>query len=167
MCLFLCSTFWKPSGSILTEIVGFFNELFTWGRIYFPFKKCSFRYHANMSLLISLFMCRSKVGTWLLVCLTTLAFRLSSAHFFTTLRTHFGLQHPIMAHLFTVLVWSYHWWFRYAFASVPMWEWTFNNPRHISGYYCNYCFRKWNICLEGVFPPFLLPHSSMSGYSFY
>jgi hypothetical protein len=36
---------------------------------------------------------------WLLTHPTTLTFHLSSTHFFTTLRTHFGLPHPIVAHL--------------------------------------------------------------------
>jgi hypothetical protein len=41
---------------------------------------------------------------------------------------------------FMVLVWSYHWWSRYPFALMPLWERTYNNPWHISGYYCSYCF---------------------------
>jgi hypothetical protein len=99
MWLFLCSTFWKPSGLILTPIVGFFSGLLTWARICFPFNICFFKYHVNMSLLMSLFMCKSKVGTWLLVHFTTPTFRLSSAHFSTTLCTHFDLPHFRMVHL--------------------------------------------------------------------
>jgi hypothetical protein len=38
-------------------------------------------------------------GAWLLTHPTTPTFRLSLAHFFTTLCTHFGLPHPIVAHL--------------------------------------------------------------------
>ncbi len=38
-------------------------------------------------------------GVWLLVHPTALAFDLSSAHFFTTVCTHFGLPHPTIAHL--------------------------------------------------------------------
>jgi hypothetical protein len=38
-------------------------------------------------------------SVWLLVCLTIPSFRLPSAHFLTTLHTHLGLLHPIVAHL--------------------------------------------------------------------
>ncbi len=40
-----------------------------------------------------------RVGTWLLSCFTTLAFHLSSIHFFIALHIHCGLPHPIAAHL--------------------------------------------------------------------
>jgi hypothetical protein len=49
---------------------------------------------------------------------------------------------------FTVSMWSYHWWFRYLFVSVPLWEWTYNNPWYMLGYCCNYCFAEWNTCWE-------------------
>jgi len=39
------------------------------------------------------------VGIWLLTCLTTIAFRLSSAHFLVALHTLLGLPHPTVAHL--------------------------------------------------------------------
>ncbi len=40
-----------------------------------------------------------RAGTWLLACPTTLTFCLFSDHFFITLRTCFGLPHPIVVHL--------------------------------------------------------------------
>ncbi len=38
-------------------------------------------------------------SAWLLTCPTTLTFDLFLAHFLTTLRTYFGLPHPMVAHL--------------------------------------------------------------------
>ncbi len=69
--------------------------------------------------------------------------------------------------LFTVLMWSYHWQSRYPFVSMPLEEWTYNSPRHISRYYCYYYFGKWSTCWKGGFPLFPLPHSTTSGYSYH
>jgi len=68
---------------------------------------------------------------------------------------------------FTMLVWSYHWQSRCPFALMPLREWTYNNPRHTLGYYCNYCFGKWNICLKGSLPPFPSPNLTTSRYSYH
>jgi hypothetical protein len=62
-----------------------------------------------------------------------------------------------------VLVWSYHWEFRYSFILTPLWEWAYNNPRYTSKYYHSYCFGKWNTCSKGSHSPFLLPHLTTSG----
>jgi hypothetical protein len=62
---------------------------------------------------------------------------------------------------------SYHWWFTYQFALVLLWEWTYNNPLHTSGYYRNYCFGEWNMCSKGGFPPFLSPHPMTNGYLYH
>jgi len=43
------------------------------------------------------------MNVWLLTHLITLAFSLSLAHFFSMLRTHFGLPHLIVAHVFHVV----------------------------------------------------------------
>jgi hypothetical protein len=40
-----------------------------------------------------------RVGTWLLIHPTTLAFCLSSTHFLTTVYTHLDLPHPTIVHL--------------------------------------------------------------------
>jgi hypothetical protein len=68
---------------------------------------------------------------------------------------------------FMVLVWSYHWRFRYPFALMPMWEWMYNNSIHTLGYYCNNYFKEWNTCSEGGLPPFPSPHSTMNEYFYY
>ncbi len=67
-------------------------------------------------------------------------FRLISLHHYI-----FALAwHILLLHIFMLLVWTSHWWFRCALALVPMWEWMFYNSRYFSWYYCNYCFEKWN-----------------------
>jgi hypothetical protein len=66
-----------------------------------------------------------------------------------------------------MLVWSYHWWSKYPFVSVPLWEWTYNNPWQALWYCCSYCFEEWNTHLNGGFPPFPLPNPIMNGYSYH
>jgi len=66
-----------------------------------------------------------------------------------------------------MLVWSYHWWSRYPFVLVPLWEWIYSSPQHTLGYCYNHCFGEWNTCSKGGFPPFPLPHSIISRYSYY
>jgi hypothetical protein len=48
-----------------------------------------------------------------------------------------------------MLVWSYHWWFKYPFALVLLQEWKYNNPWYILRYYHNYCFEKWSTYSKG------------------
>jgi hypothetical protein len=68
---------------------------------------------------------------------------------------------------FIVSMWSYHWLFRYPSTLVSLQEWTYNNPWHISRYYCSYCFREWSTCLERGFPPFPSPHPTTNGYPYH
>jgi hypothetical protein len=83
----------------------------------------------------------------------------------------FSYIHVLACHIlwlpsFMVWMWSYHWQFKYPFTSMPLQEWTYNNP-YISKYNSNYCFGKWNTCSEGGVPPFSLLHPMMSGYSYH
>jgi hypothetical protein len=55
-CPFLGPTFWKLNGLILSPITSFLGRSPTQARVYLAYSKCSFKYHANMSLL----MCGSK-----------------------------------------------------------------------------------------------------------
>ncbi len=64
-------------------------------------------------------------------------------------------------------MWSYHWRSTYSFASMPLQEWAYNNPQYTSGYYHDYCFRKWNTCSEGGLPPFPSPHLMTNGYPYH
>ncbi len=68
---------------------------------------------------------------------------------------------------FTMSIWSYHWWFRYPFALMLLWEWMYNTSQHTLRYCCSYCFGKWNTCLEGGFPPFPSPHPMINGYPYH
>jgi hypothetical protein len=56
---------------------------------------------------------------------------------------------------------------KYPFDSMPLREWTYNNPWHTLGYCCNYCFGKWTTYLEGGLPPFHLLDPMTSGYSYH
>jgi hypothetical protein len=55
-CPLSCPTLWKPNGSILPPIVGFFSESLTWTKVCFPSSKRSFEYRMSAFL----FMCESK-----------------------------------------------------------------------------------------------------------
>ncbi len=94
------------------------------------------------------------VVTWLLICPTKPMFCLSLVHFFTTLHTCLGLPHPIIAHFFMLLLWTYHWSFWYPLASVPVWEWMHCNPQYYLGYHCNYLFHKVEHTYRKRFPTF-------------
>ncbi len=109
---------WKPSGSVLSLIVGFFGRLFTWARVCFIFNRCSFKYHVSTSS----FMCRSK-GKHLVINLsyhTRISFIFNPFLYITMypswLATSYGCP------CFIMLVWPYHWWSKYPFASMPMQE---------------------------------------------
>jgi len=58
---------------------------------------------------------------------------------------------------FTVLMWSYHWQFRYPFVSLPLQEWTYSSPWHLLRYCCSYYFGDWNTSLAKGFPPLPSP----------
>ncbi len=66
-----------------------------------------------------------------------------------------------------MLMWSYHWWSRYPFTSMPMWEWTYYRPQYTSKYYCSYCLGQWNTSFQGGFPPFPSPHLTMNEYPYH
>jgi hypothetical protein len=68
---------------------------------------------------------------------------------------------------FIMLVWLYHWQSRYPFVLVPLWEWVYSNPQHISRYCHSYYFGKWSTCLKGGPPPFPSPHPMTSGYPYH
>jgi hypothetical protein len=47
---------------------------------------------------------------------------------------------------------------------MPLREWTHNNSRYTSRYYCSYCFRKWNTCLERGLLDFTSPYLTTNGH---
>ncbi len=100
----------------------------------------SFRYHENTYPL----MCRSK-GRHLLIslsCHTCISFILNPLPYNIMYPSWHATSYGCPS--FMVLAWSYHWWFKYSFASMPFREWTYNNPWYTLGYCCSYWFGKWN-----------------------
>ncbi len=75
------------------------------------------------------------VGVWYyLFYYTNILFIIGSFSYNITNLSWFATSYsctPLM-----VLVWSYHWWLRYPFTSMPLWKWAYNNPWHTSRYYC-------------------------------
>ncbi len=89
-CPLSSSTFWKPNGSILSLVVGFFwQTAYTSMSLLYFSNKCSFKYHANTSL----FMCKSK-GKCLVISLSyhTYIWFIFSPFLYNTM--YLGLPHP-------------------------------------------------------------------------
>jgi hypothetical protein len=97
------------------------------------------------------------IGVWLLVSFSISLFHLFSTYFLITIRIHIGISYPTFAHLFMMLVWSYHWWFIYPFVMLLIWEWTHYN----SWYNCN---KKMKLTYKQRFRIFSLPYMEMNGY---
>jgi len=163
-CLLLGPTFWKLSGSILSLVVRFFGGSFTRVGVYFTSNRHSFKYHVSTSL----FMCKSKGRHLVISSLyhTYISFILSPFPYNTTYPSWFVTSYNCPPFLM-VLVWSYHWWSRYPFVSVPKQEWTYSSPWYTLGYCRSYCFGKWNTCLKGSLPPFPSSHLMTNGYPYH
>jgi hypothetical protein len=111
-------------------------------------------------------MCRSK-GRCLVISSsyrTSFLFIISSLSYNITYLFSFATSYSCTP--FMVLMWSYHWRSKYPFASVPLWEWAYNNPRHTLGYCYNYCFIGETHVQREVSHLFS-PHPTTSGYSYY
>ncbi len=162
-CLLLGPTLWRFNGSILSLVVSFFGGSLTRAEVCLAPSKRSFRYHANTFL----FMCRSR-GKHLVINLfyhTYISFILNPFLYSITYLSWLATSY--CCPFFIVLVWSYHWWSSYPFSLVPLWEWTYNSPPYISGYYRSYYFEKWSTYSEGRLSPFPLPHLTTSGYPYH
>jgi hypothetical protein len=152
-CLLLGPTFWKPSGLVLSLVAGFFGGSPTRAKIYFTSSRHSFRYHASTSLL----MCGSR-GRHLVInssyhnCISFILnpFLYNIMYPFWSVTSYNGPP------FFMVLMWSYHLWSKYTFASMLRHEWMYSSPRYTSRYYHNYCFGEWSTCSKRGLPPF--PH---------
>jgi len=159
-CSLLGPTLWKLNGLVLSLVTNFFDGLPTWAGICFTINKHLFRYDVNMFLLMWEFRGRHLVISSSYH--TCILFIFSPFPHNTMYSSWFATSYNRLS--FMVLVWSYHWWSRYPFVSMPLQKWTYNNLRYNSKYCRNYYFKKWNTCLEGNVPPFPLPHLMMSGY---
>jgi hypothetical protein len=159
----LRSPLWKSCDTILFSFIGFFDGSPTQVQVCHIFNRCSLRHYMNMSPIL----CRSNHRCLVisLPCHICILFVLGS------------LLHNIMYPLwfltsnnctsFMLSVWTYHCWFNYPFVSMPMWEWTHNNPWYSSKYCHNYCCGKWNTSIDKGFPPFPPPHLRTSWYSYH
>jgi hypothetical protein len=123
-CLLLGPTLWKLSGYVLSSVASFFGGSPTWTRVCLASSGHSFTYHTNTFLL----MCRSR-GKRLIINLsyhTCISFIFSplpyNTRYLSWPTTSYGCPS------FTMLVWSYHQQFRYAFFLVPLGEWTYSSP---------------------------------------
>jgi len=161
-CLLLSPTFWKPNGFVLSPIINFFTELPTQEKLSPTPNKHSFKYHVNMFPL----MCESKSkclvinSSYHMCILFIFSPFLFNTTYLSWLTTSYGCPS------FRMSVWSYHWQFKYPFALVPLWEWTYNSPWYISRYSCSYYLGEWSTCSERGLPPFPSPHLTTSGYPY-
>jgi hypothetical protein len=85
----------SPIGLVLSLVVSFFGKLSTWGKVFFASNKHSFRYHANTSALM-----RGSTDKHLVINSFYHNCNLFILNpLFISLRIHFGLPHPTIAHL--------------------------------------------------------------------
>jgi hypothetical protein len=87
--LFSSPSLWKSCGIIISSLLGFFSN-------YLHNIENVFMWHLKGTSIKSVGLV---MGVWLLTYPTTPAICLFFVHFFTTLRIHLGLQHPIIAYL--------------------------------------------------------------------
>jgi hypothetical protein len=114
----------KPSGLVLSLVVGFFSESPTWARVCFTSNRHSFGYCVSISSLI----CRSR-GKCLVISSfyhTNILFTVSPLSYI--IMYMFWLSTSYSCFPFTVLVWSYHWRSKYPFSSMPLQEWMYGSP---------------------------------------
>jgi hypothetical protein len=128
-CSLLGPTIWEPNGSILTLLISFFGISPTQEGICLASNKRSFGYYANMFL----FMCGSK-GRHLVISSSYHTYILFIFRPFFYSITYLPWLITSYSSSFMVLVWSYHWWYRYPFISMPLWEWMCRSPQHTSRY---------------------------------
>jgi hypothetical protein len=147
------SHLWELSGLVLSLVVGFFGGLFTQARITLILvdipsdimwaRLCScVSYHTYILFILNPFPYNTTYPFWFVTSYSCPPF-------------------------FMVLMWSYHWWSRYPFASVPQRKWVYCSPRYILGYCCSYCFGEWSTCSKGGLPPFPSPHLMTNGYPYH
>jgi len=143
-------TLWKSCGIIISSFACFFmNNLHRQDfatllvHVLLDTMQTCFRFYTGLI-----------VVTWLLTRPTTPMFCLSWVHFLTTLHTCLDLPHPIIAHFFILLVWTYHQSFWYPVFPVLVWEWTHYNPQYSSRYHCNSLFCKVEHTYRKRFPSF-------------
>ncbi len=155
-----CLAFCKFNSAIISPNVVFFGTPTTRARIYFAFNKYSFDV---MQTHLRFYACPT-TKAWLLACPSTPSFCLSFAHFFYNISYSFQYTTFYIYTSFTMSMWSYHWWFWYPFAMLPMQEWTHYNPWYILRYLCSYCIGESNPCIERGFSLFPPPHTKTNGY---
>jgi hypothetical protein len=153
-------TFWDPSSLILSLATSFFGRLLTQTRVCLAFDRLSFRNYTNTFL----FMCgsNSKHSVISSSFHTCISFILSPLPYIITYMSWLSTSYGCPS--FIVLVWSYHWQYKYPFTSMPLWEWMHNKPQYTLRYCHNYCFGEWNTCSKGGVPPFPSPHPTMNEY---
>jgi len=137
-------TFQKSSGAILSSNAIFLYGPITWARIYFDSNKCSFGCCANIFSLL----CRSN-SRGLVISSSYHPFILFILRPFPY-NTLYSFRYTISYNFayFMMLLWSYHWWFGYPFAMLPVQEWVHCNPWYVSRYCWNYRIKKWNSCTQ-------------------
>jgi hypothetical protein len=93
----------------------FFSKSPTRTKVCLAFSRCSFKYHVSTFLLV----CRFK-GMCLVINSsyhTCILFILNPFPYSTTYMYWLATSYDCLS--FTMLVWSYHWWFKYPFVLVP------------------------------------------------
>ncbi len=145
----------KLYNAILSSNAIFLDGPITWARIFFAPSRCSFGCCVNMSSLLcksnnKCLVINSPYHLFIMFILRPFSYNIPYLSRYTT---------SYNCTSFTMLIWSYHWWFRYPFIMLPMREWVHCNPWYVSRYPCNYCIEKWSPHTKRGFSPFPPPHT--------
>jgi hypothetical protein len=152
------SPLWKSYSIVVSSLTIIFNGLMTWAKVCHIFNRCSFEHRKNNFMIL----CKSSHG-----CLvinpsyhTYILFTFNS--FLYNVMYLFWLARSYSYTSFTLLEWTYHWWFKYPLILGPMWDWMCCSPQYSLGYCQNDCFKKWSTHAKRGFPPFPSPHLAKS-----
>jgi hypothetical protein len=105
----------KANDSMLSSIAGFFSWSPTWTKVCFNFSKRSLKYHVSTFLLVCGFKGRCLVIN--LSYHTYILFIFNPFFYITSYMSWLATSYDCSS--FTMLMWSYHWWSKYPFVSVP------------------------------------------------
>ncbi len=159
-CSFLSPSFWKACLIVIFSFILFFDGSPTRAKVFHIYSRCSLECYVNMISILCKSSCEHLVISSSYH--TYISFVFDSLPYIVTYPLWFVTSYYYTS--FTLSMWTYHWWSRYPLDLVPVWEWMQCSSWYSLRNRRNYCFGKWNTCIEKGFKPFSPPHSTRSWY---
>jgi hypothetical protein len=118
-CSLLSPSLWKSCVIVVSSFTLFFDGPPTWTKVFHISSRCSVQCYVNKILILCKSSCECLVispsyHTYILFVSASLPYIVTYPLWLVTSYYYTS---------FTLSMWTYHWWFRYPFDSVPMWEW--------------------------------------------